>query len=112
MLKRVFCLFLGGLCLPMTAVAIDYPYQTDEPQKTGWPLTPEERAFIVAKPEFERRPGKEANKHIPHLWPRVPCAGHFGGEAWLQLHEAHVRLVADNRGPLDVLLVGDSITIP
>ena len=27
-----------------TAHALEYPHITDEPQKTGWPLTVEERA--------------------------------------------------------------------
>lgn len=111
MLRRVGYLFLCVICLPPTAGAIDYPYQTDEPQKSGWPLPPEERVYIVEKPEFDRRPGKDANKHLPHLWPMVPCAGHFGGEAWLKLHEEHVRTVQHNQGPVDALLVGDSITI-
>jgi platelet-activating factor acetylhydrolase IB subunit beta/gamma len=91
--------------------ALDYPYQTAEPQKTGWPLTAEERAYVVDKPECERRPGREANKHLPQLWPQVPSAGHFGGDAWLKLHESHVKTVQANPGPCDVLLVGDSITI-
>ena len=42
------------------------------------PLTAEESAFI-AKPEYERRPGREINKHLPHLWPAVPSAGTWGG---------------------------------
>jgi beta-glucosidase len=111
MWKFVCALCPALLWWPCTAFAIDYPYQTAEPQKIGWPLTAEERAYVVEKPEFDRRPGKEANKHLPHLWPVVPCAGHFGGQAWLKLHEAHVRTVRDNQGPVDVLLVGDSITI-
>jgi platelet-activating factor acetylhydrolase IB subunit beta/gamma len=41
----------------------------------------------------------------------VPTAGHFGGDSWLKLHEAHVKTVQANQGPIDVLLVGDSITI-
>jgi hypothetical protein len=41
----------------------------------------------------------------------VPSAGHFGGDAWLKLHEAHVKTVQANKGPVDVLLVGDRITI-
>lgn len=93
------------------ADGIEYPYSTAEPQKNGWPLTDEERAYIVDKAEHERRPGREDNKHLPHLWPVVPSAGHFGGDAWLKLHEAHVRTVQANAGPVDVLLVGDSITI-
>ncbi len=95
----------------LTAQAIDYVHVTDEPQKTGWPLTAEERAFVVGKPEHDRRPGRESNKHLPQLWPQVPSAGHFGGDAWLKLHEARVRTVQANYGPIDVLLVGDSITI-
>jgi lysophospholipase L1-like esterase len=90
--------------------AIDYPHITAEPQKTGWPLTDAARAYVL-KPEYERRPGRESNKHLPQLWPQVPTAGHFGGDAWLKLHEAHVKTVQANQGPCDVLLVGDSITI-
>lgn len=101
------------LCFHFVAAAhaLEYPHVTDEPQKTGWPLTAEERAYVVDKPEHERRPGREIGKHLPQLWPVVPTAGHFGGDAWLKLHEAHVRTVQANQGPADVLLVGDSITI-
>lgn len=82
-----------------------------DPQIYGWPLTSEERAYVVEKPEHDRRPGRESNKHLPHLWPQVPTAGFFGGDAWLKLHETHVKTVLANQGPLDVLLAGDSITI-
>ena len=99
------------LSLASTAVALDYPHVTTEPQKTGWPLTAEERAYVVDKAEYERRPGSESQKHLPPLWPVVPSAGFFGGDAWLKLHEAHVKTVQENKGPVDVLLVGDSITI-
>ena len=106
MIRFTFLLFFAS-----TAVALDYPYQTAEPQKTGWPLSPEERAYVVGKAEHERRPGSESQKHLPPLWPVVPSAGFFGGDAWLKLHEAHVKTVQENKGPVDVLLVGDSITI-
>ena len=99
------------ILLALQAHALDYPHVTAEPQKTGWPLTTEERAYVVDKLEYERRPGRESNKHLPQLWPQVPTAGHFGGDSWLKLHEAHVKTVQANQGPLDVLLVGDSITI-
>lgn len=99
------------LLVASTAAALDYPHVTAEPQKTGWPLTAEERAYVVDKPEYDRRPGRESNKHLPQLWPQVPTAGHFGGDSWLKLHEAHVKTVQEKQGPLDVLLVGDSITI-
>jgi lysophospholipase L1-like esterase len=91
-------------------LALEYAHKPADPQPTGWPLTAEEAAFI-AKPEFERRPGREINKHLPELWPAVPSAGFFGGDAWLKLHEAHVKTVQANQGLVDVLLVGDSITI-
>ena len=99
------------LLFAFPAIALEYPHVTAEPQKTGWPLTAEERAYVVDKPEHDRRPGRESNKYLPQLWPQVPTAGHFGGDSWLRLHEAHVKTVQQNQGPIDVLLVGDSITI-
>jgi lysophospholipase L1-like esterase len=99
---------LLSLCLA-TANALDYPYTTAEPQKTGWPLTDEERAYVL-KPEFERRPGSEQAKHQPTLWPVVPSAGSWGGTSWLDTHSRLVEYVKANAGPVDVLLVGDSIT--
>jgi len=108
-----FALFITFACFTGIARSDDfvYPHVTPEPQKTGWPLSNEERAYVVDKPEYDRRPGREANKHLPRLWPLVPTAGHFGGDAWLKLHEAHVKTVLANQGAVDVLLVGDSITI-
>ena len=99
---------LFALIVASVASALDYPHTTAEPQKSGWPLTTEERAYVVDKPEHDRRPGRESNKHLPQLWPQVPSAGHFGGDSWLKLHEAHVKTVQANQGPCDVLLVGDS----
>jgi len=94
-----------------TAWGLDKAFVSAEPQPSGWPLTAEERAYVVDQPEYERRPGRESNQHLPQLWPIVPTAGHFGGDAWLKMHEAHVETVQASRGPVDVLLVGDSITI-
>jgi len=91
-------------------LGIDYPYQTAEPQKTGWPLTDVERAYVLL-PEHGRRPGSEAGKHLPKLWPVVPSAGHWSGTTWLDTHANLVGMVQKNQGPVDVLLVGDSITI-
>ena len=90
--------------------ALDYAYETAEPQKSGWPLSKEEEDYVI-KPEFERRPGKEQTKHMPNLWPVVPTAGSFGGRSWLDTHAKLVQMVEANKGPVDVLLVGDSITI-
>ncbi len=95
--------------LALAARALDYPYLTSEPQKTGWPLTDEERAYVL-KPEHERRPGSEAKKHLPQMWPAVPSAGNFGGTSWLDIHTKLVANVEENKGPIDILLIGDSIT--
>lgn len=110
MIRSEFILVGSLLLIPLRAAAIDYPYQTAEPQKAGWPLTPEERAYVVDRPEYERRPGREANKHLPELWPVVPSAGHWGGTSWLDTHAKLVEYVKAKSGPCDVLLVGDSIT--
>ena len=90
-------------------LALDYAHKPADPQPTGWPLTAEEKAFI-AKPEHERRPGREINQHLPHLWPAVPSAGTWGGTSWVDTHAKLVAYVQANQGPCDVLLVGDSIT--
>jgi platelet-activating factor acetylhydrolase IB subunit beta/gamma len=93
-----------------TVLATDYPYQTDEPQKTGWPLSDEELAYVL-RPEHDRRPGRESNKHLPAMWPVVPSAGNWGGTSWLDAHARLVEHVKANAGPCDALLVGDSLTI-
>ena len=100
---------LALLC--SSALALEYPRKPADPQPSGWPLTAEERAYVTGKAEFDRRPGRESNQHLPQLWPVVPTAGFFGGDSWLKIHEGLVKTVQANPGPVDVLLVGDSITI-
>jgi beta-glucosidase len=102
---------LAALLLSATLPALEYARKPADPQPSGWPLTAEERAFVTGKAEFDRRPGRESNQHLPHLWPIVPTAGFFGGDSWLKIHEGLVKTVQANPGPVDVLLVGDSITI-
>ena len=92
------------------ADALDYAYATAEPQKTGWPLSAEEEAYVL-KPEYERRPGAEITQHKPELWPVVPSAGFWEGRTWLDTHANLVKVARANKGPIDVLLVGDSITM-
>ena len=92
------------------ADALDYAYATAEPQKTGWPLSADEEAYVL-KPEYERRPGAEITQHKPELWPVVPSAGFWGGRSWLDTHAGLVKAAEANKGPIDVLLVGDSITM-
>lgn len=107
---NINALLISVVLVTQSALAIDYPYQTAEPQKTGWPLSDEELTYIM-RPEHERRPGREANKHLPAMWPVVPSAGNWGGTSWLDTHAKLVEHVKENAGPCDVLLVGDSITI-
>ena len=102
---------LAALLLSTTLPALEYAHKPADPQPSGWPLTAEERAFVTGKAEFDRRPGRESNQHLPQLWPVVPTAGFFGGDSWLKIHEGLVKTVQANPGPVDVLLVGDSITI-
>lgn len=39
--------------------------QRVDPQLEGWPLTAEERAYVVKRVEHDRRPGRESLKHLP-----------------------------------------------
>jgi len=110
-MKLKIALVTSLLLLPLGALrAMDYACETPEPQKTGWPLSQEETDYVL-KPEFERRPGSEQQKHLPPMWPVVPSAGSFGGTSWLDTHAKLVATVQENKGPIDVLLVGDSITM-
>jgi platelet-activating factor acetylhydrolase IB subunit beta/gamma len=104
------CIALCCLLGLSSASAIDYPAATPEPQKTGWPLTEEERAFILT-PEHGRRPSAGKNMHSPELWPVVPSAGSWGGTSWLDMHTRLVANTQANQGPIECLLVGDSITM-
>jgi hypothetical protein len=71
MLLRFLTLASLSVLLTAGAHALEYPYTTVEPQKSGWPLAPEERAYGL-KPEHERRPGREVNKHLPQFCPPSP----------------------------------------
>lgn len=111
------CIF--ALCsltvFPRFASALDYsyaPYNQGkmDPQLTGWPLTDDEKSFLL-KPEHERRPGREVNKHLPAMWPVTPSAGYWGGTSWLDTHAKLVKTAQASQGPIDILLVGDSITM-
>ena len=80
-----------------------------EPPAVGWPLSEAETTYVL-RPEHERRPGVAEKKHQPTLWPVTPTAGHWGGSKWLETHAKLVAHVQATQGPIDVLLVGDSIT--
>jgi platelet-activating factor acetylhydrolase IB subunit beta/gamma len=99
--------------------ALEYPYAPYnegkmDPQKNGWPLTQAEKDYI-AKPSYQRRPGKEANQHLPKMWPVTPSADSFGGPtAYSDCHEKLLKAIdqykVENGSEVDILLVGDSIT--
>jgi lysophospholipase L1-like esterase len=74
----------------------------------AWPLSPDERDQVL-RPEHERRPGAAEGRYEPALWPVTPTAGHWGGAKWLEAHGRLVEHVGERRGPVDILLVGDSI---
>jgi len=112
-------LVLAAFSVPVAPVrtlqALDYayaPYNDGkmDPQKAGWPLTEEEKKYVLI-PEYQRRPGRENTKHLPAMWPFTPSAGHWGGTTWLDTHARLVKTVQANKGPIDILLVGDSITM-
>ena len=105
---RAACMAL--VCLGIGQLqAFEYPYMPADPQPTGWPLTDAQREYL-RKPEHERRPGAPS-KHLPNLWPSVPFAQSWGGDSYADHHDALVKMVQSRKGPCDVLLVGDSITI-
>lgn len=114
----LLCVLAAFFCagpLGRGAPGLEYPYAAYnegkmDPQKTGWPLTEAERAYVL-KPEYERRPGRESNQHKPALWPVTPAAGFWGGTSWLDVHAKLVETVKASLGPIDILLVGDSITM-
>lgn len=93
-----FALFLSWALVPAA-----------EPQPAGWPLTAAETEYIL-QPEHTRRPSADEKKHLPALWPVTPSAGHWGGSRWLETHAKLVAHVQASRGPIDILLVGDSLT--
>ncbi len=111
--KALFALAVFAAVLPMKALEYPYaPYNEGkmDPQKTGWPLTEEERKYVQL-PEYERRPGRDINQHKPAMWPVTPSAGFWGGTSWLDTHANLVKVAQASKGPIDVLLVGDSITM-
>ncbi|MEI6715190.1 MAG: GDSL-type esterase/lipase family protein, partial [Verrucomicrobiota bacterium] len=97
---------------------LNYPYESYPKapelalQPVGWPLTEEERTYVL-KSEGLRFPGVESNKHLPQLWPVTPmaaCWGQTGDTRWLDHHTTLVNTVQANKGAIDILLVGDSLT--
>jgi len=110
MRARTFALLLSALAPTLLAAETSTSAAVaGEAQSTGWPLTEAETNYVL-RPEHERRPGVAEKKHQPTLWPVTPTAGHWGGSRWLETHAKLVDHVQANRGPIDILLIGDSIT--
>jgi hypothetical protein len=85
----------------LSAQAMHYPYAPYnegkmDPQKTGWPLTGEERKFVLL-PEHERRPGREINQHKPAMSLVTPSAGFWGGTSWMDTHANLVKVAQASR---------------
>jgi lysophospholipase L1-like esterase len=109
----------AGLVLK-TKPVLTYPYAPYhegkmDPQLTGWPLTEEELAWVT-KGEYFRKPGHEAQKHLPEMWPVVPTAAHWQAKdgsdanAWIENHAQSLEKVQAMKDGIDVALIGDSIT--
>ncbi|MBM3891045.1 MAG: hypothetical protein FJ388_18180, partial [Verrucomicrobia bacterium] len=99
---------------------LKYPYAPYnegklDPQIAGWPLTDAERAW-VAKPEYNRKPGHEVQKHLPQMWAVTPTAAHWktkdgsAGNLWIEHHATIIGKVQASKGHIDIALIGDSIT--
>ena len=107
--------FWGSALVASEAPPVSYPYAPYhqghmDPQITGWPLSPEGRAWAI-RPRDQRRPGDEVGQPQPELVPVVPSAGRWKDpEKWLNLHGALVEVVRSQTKPVDVVLLGDSIT--
>ncbi len=80
------------------------------------PLVAQDDSYIL-QPEFKpdgapRRQGGVGG-YRPELWPVTSCAGYWGkgdgDRSWLNAHLKALALVKKSQGPVDILLVGDSI---
>ena len=86
-----------------------------DPQLTGWPLTAAEREW-VAKAEYSRKPGHEAQKHLPEMWFVTPTAAHWApkdgseGNDWIVHHGECLKRMRSERGAAEIVLLGDSLT--
>jgi len=100
-----------------------YPYAAYnegkmDPQLAGWPLTEPERSYVLQEEFSFRKPGCEEGKRHPHFDAVTPSAGYWptyfgntdpGDTQWLDIHTKLVETVRTASGPVDVVLLGDSI---
>lgn len=110
----------GGNVSGQETSIMKYPYAPYnegkmDPQITGWPLTNAETAWVT-KGEYERKPGREVQKHLPDMWFVTPTAGHWSpqdgstGNDWLKHHATNIANVKAAGRNIDIALLGDSIT--
>jgi lysophospholipase L1-like esterase len=88
-----------------------------DPQPTGWPLTPAERAYVLLNAS-RRRPVTESGAVLPAMEPVTPTAGYWpsypgdtndGDTRWLDAHARLVDLARRQDGPVDLVLLGDGL---
>jgi platelet-activating factor acetylhydrolase IB subunit beta/gamma len=72
-------------------------------------LDPQQYTRSLTEKEWERR-AEQVKNADPTMWPITPAMGRLDDTNWLDLHTKLVELVRANKGPIDILLVGDSIT--
>jgi uncharacterized repeat protein (TIGR02543 family) len=97
---------------------VQYPYAPYnqglmDPQLKGWPISVAESNYITTKAEYERYPGREPGGGGASIWNMVPVTPNTqsGSDGWyIRTTEVTIRPILTNRTPLDILLVGDSIT--
>ncbi len=119
---------LGMVSNGYSLSVIEYPYAPYnlgklDPQITGWPISDAELTWVT-KTEYTRKPGHEASQHLPAMWPVTPTAAHWKGKdpasaqqnVWINHHATLVAQVQaakkekDEKGDVDIVLLGDSIT--
>lgn len=102
---------------------LHYPYAPYnegkmDPQFTGWPLTQEERCYVLQEEFTFRKPGCEQGKRFPEFDAVTPAAGYWptffghtepGDTQWLDIHAKLVMKARAIRETVDVVLLGDSI---
>jgi beta-glucosidase len=70
----------------------------------------------VQKPEYTRKPGHEAQKHLPEFWFVTPTASHWqakdgsGVNEWVEHHAQCIGKAQAMREHIDIAIIGDSIT--
>ena len=97
-----------ALSIAILAVAVA-PFYAARAVKYFHSPDPQHHTQSLAAQERERR-SEQVKNADPTMQPITPSMGHLDDTNWLNLHTKLVELVRANKGPIDILLVGDSIT--